>query len=413
MTVFNRIREKVTSDEVIFQYRYGKLGSNWNPIPNIAESRRFIGTQRCEDVIPVGRYIPGNFKLRPVRLSKIGYLHAVLQGHAINSKGEVAHRWGGKFFFPLIGSFPSSYLPPVSAGSPSSRVLRNAYAGVNSPDNDWGESVAEASQTLRMITNPIAGCANILNKVFKGYGSTSFAKKSANSASWVASRWLEYRYGWNPAVSMVRDCLKDSGNLYPEFMRSRAKEQTETVTSTSARYSNSSQNYAFNRNCIIRDKTVWRAVVYYNVTDEAFFAAIKRGHTILNVPTLAWQLVPLSFAVDWWLNIGDWLYANMPNPSVNVLGNTLSHHRERLTTHFVDKCGLHPAPSSLYPWGPCSGQLQVEESVYERFVNVEAPTNVPIIDPRYNSWKHALDAAALAWQRGPSVQTLKNFLRRK
>jgi hypothetical protein len=40
-----------------------------------------------------------------------------------------------------------------------------------------------------------------------------------------------------------------------------------------------------------------------------------------DIPVTVWELVPWSFVVDWFVNVGDWIQAVTPNPSVTVKGS--------------------------------------------------------------------------------------------
>lgn len=118
--------------------------------------------------------------------------------------------------------------------------------------------------------------------------------------------WLEVQYGWNPLMSdvygamhavdvnqrnraYVLKCDKSSKSIYPYRFAvnsnwSASAKMAAPVGSTTTEY------------C--------KQVVYYTLASQNLSTLASLGLT--NPVNLAWELVPFSFVVDWFLPLGDW-----------------------------------------------------------------------------------------------------------
>ena len=77
------------------------------------------------------------------------------------------------------------------------------------------------------------------------------------------------------------------------------------------------------------------------------------GLTLDNVPSHVWEVVPFSFVVDWFLNVGQWLRAATPDPRISILGNWISVvdeiEQDTVMLPVTGTVGVqHPTPYTLY-----------------------------------------------------------------
>ncbi|UUW21344.1 MAG: maturation protein [Sanya fiers-like virus 30] len=109
-----------------------------------------------------------------------------------------------------------------------------------------------------------------------------------------ANLWLEYRYGWSPLMGTIYGlCEKLSDLPRPQFIRERgSKLFTDTVTET-----------------VMKQTVVGRATVTISGQVVAVNSTVVslRDYGVINPAAIAWELIPFSFVVDWFIGVGDYL----------------------------------------------------------------------------------------------------------
>lgn len=256
-----------------------------------------------------------------------------------------------------------------SAGSNKERTLQSKALARFSSNAGLGVTIGEASGTLRSINDRLQGVVRILNALrkkdirgalsvlhqFTGYNTSKAearlrANPGRNYSDRVANFWLETAFGWTPLFQSIYDSLDVLGKDYRTSRRARASDsQNGLRVGISAEFKTSDGN-----------------------------RFSKLG--ITNPAEIAWDLVPFSFVLDWFLPIGD---------SIRFLGT------RRLT-------------SSIYMWtsrewivtstmdgylGAPSGTLRSRTTYYSR--SVSRPS-LSTFTPRLPAtmW-HAVTSAAL------------------
>lgn len=116
-----------------------------------------------------------------------------------------------------------------------------------------------------------------------------------------ASRWLELQYGWFPLISDVvgtADWLNTSPAAQLTF---------RSTGSAVEEFSHLLDHKTTNRpaQSVITGKRVSKCVVHWQMEDYRKHRNAQGG--LINPLTVAWELIPFSFVVDWFLPIGNWL----------------------------------------------------------------------------------------------------------
>lgn len=171
----------------------------------------------------------------------------------------------------------------------------------------------------------------------------------------VSDKWLEWRYAVQPLMYDMDDMMKA---LYGARNRNLIRRVAGGAT---GRYLN-----------VIRDPytgqmqlSEWqdRAVVYYQVNPdvEAF-----RRLGLINPLAALWELTPLSFVVDWFIPIGNYVGNLDTMFGVSVLSSTSSRSVRKVHEAYWVEEGRSISPSK---W---------ELSEYSRSVGVDLSNNFPM-----------------------------------
>lgn len=163
--------------------------------------------------------------------------------------------------------------------------------------------VAERQQTINLITKRVMSLVNAYRSLRNGRNPFDGFKPSDPKQS--ANLWLEYSYGWRPLVSDVH-ALLDLDKLKAPHGK------------IVGRHSMAFPPYDIKRRTLVQNPGLsydyhnkrWGMVhvsTGANITCTDPSLAFLNGVGLVNPAVLAWELLPYSFVVDWFLPIGDWL----------------------------------------------------------------------------------------------------------
>lgn len=270
----------------------------------------------------------------------------------------------------------------------SSRVVKasmvtETLADHNGRTVDMLTSMAEMPETVQMIMDAIKECLRLYiavkrktfrlqNKVAEWKNAKTSDKTrrqilrnihEANEA--IASTWLTYRYGIMPNVYLIEDALEALNAPKTLFLRDRSR-NVEKVA--------------------FLDRPNWGSPEV-EVTDRVMVKSRLQNDNKINsqlsasLTVTAWELIPLSFVIDWFINIGDVLAATWPTA-----------HAEQGTTY-----SWKSSFTTQYKHEPSGALVTIQYNGYKRIV----------IDPlqfcklEWNPYidnVRTYDAIALSWK---------------
>jgi len=154
---------------------------------------------------------------------------------------------------------------------------------------DLSIDFAEAGKTRQMI-----------RQAFKVVDFARGLKKSVSGS--IANKWLEYQYGWRPLVSSVYgvfDELMEKSVSRELLVTLRARRRlSEKLSSVyDAGGGNKASNISLNK---------YRQEIGIQLKPGAMSPSVA-NYTSLNPMSIAWELLPYSFVVDWFVNVGGYL----------------------------------------------------------------------------------------------------------
>lgn len=251
---------------------------------------------------------------------------------------------------------------------------------------NYGESLSELTETGRMIhkrASQIASIANALrNRKFGRLESILKQElpqrvKRLPKGKELANGWLELEFGWKPliqdvyaAMEVYRNGIAKRGQMVRAFgMKSGHYKPSESGINYMNGYSNLEAGMLSER---IKSKA------YGIVSNPAAYTLNELG--LANPALLAWQLLPFSFVVDWFL------------PISQILGTITN--RVGLS-HYVICVVREYNQASMWQ---CDPVLVRAKKNVTRYVFTSTNVDVTNISPRSLGLWHAATASALIRQ---------------
>lgn len=267
-------------------------------------------------------------------------------------------------FYPDISSYGQAYFGHV-AGIPSNaeaEALARLYSKIR--EESYGVNgllvIGELRETIQMLRNPLAAA----NKATQLYLDALKAKRReikqsvprrrsetdrqhsirrANALkNAMAGSWLELQFGLLPAISDAKEILEESLDMYLK----RARNTRTRLRARSPKFSNVIQDeglsfYFTNLQFKVSYRRETEASVQYTCGVNRTLVspvgqmedALQRfGFQIQNfVPTI-YELIPWSFLVDYFVNLGDIVEAVCTDTS-NVTWVSRTQRQDTLITH--------------------------------------------------------------------------------
>ena len=122
----------------------------------------------------------------------------------------------------------------------------------------------------------------------------------------LADYWLEYQYGWKPLASSVHD--------YQELLKSHADKRrlvrvVREIKQNLSQSFNGVQSYGYYNNArgTLDHHLSVKVVLYAELMLDYIQAAKRWG--VYDPASIAWEAVPYSFVVDWFMPVGNVLSA--------------------------------------------------------------------------------------------------------
>lgn len=259
------------------------------------------------------------------------------------------------------------------SGDANNRALTQFYANLASVQSRFKGLVftGELRQTLNMIKSPAKalrhGIDHYLTALKKG---SRYNRR--DRPSFVRRTWLEYAFGWRPLIADLDravDAFYASDVVRPLFEMVSGRGYAENVTDTAHIQT---PIYANIRIRSIKRNTLSSSYKYFGVT-SSYGNGSSNSHSygfnpVEFVPTL-WELMPYSFLVDYFTNIGDilssWSYRFIGTDWLS------SSSRQTVSSEMVRSV---PEVADQFPWSNynlsgSAGSIKVERTRVNRTRN--------------------------------------------
>lgn len=219
------------------------------------------------------------------------------------------HRRWGEYHQPSVSTFYGANMT-LANNQALSRLYRDIRA--NTSHFSGGVFLGELREAMRMIRRP----ALLLRQGLGDYFSTLRKRKGRapkhRMKDILSSTWLEYSFGWQPLISDVKAAAEALARFENDSRRASARgyginERLNQSTVSSNSYGGFM--YGLDNLQEISDaKVIYRVGLKWDAA--APFGSARRlaelsGFTLSEFVPTVWELIPWSFVVDYFSNVGD------------------------------------------------------------------------------------------------------------
>lgn len=288
----------------------------------------------------------------------------------------------------VITSFGALVPQDEPSANDTNRAAVQALLKIKDQKVNLSVAAAEMHKAVDMVASRTMSLVKALRAIRKG-NVVAAAKalgvappKKSSHSKLQAQNWLELQYGWMPLLQ----------DIHGAYELATMKQRTFGMTisgksSVKRKYKDSGSRYLsapFVGSYVDTGDLQTTVSLHYRVDSVALSWAAQAG--LDNPLTVAWEITPFSFLVDWFIPIGNWIEAFTATQGLTLLGGSLTKYSriERKNTIATD--------GTL----KSSGQMTGVQKYFKMDRTVYTSTPVPI--PYYKnpfSVAHGLNAIAL------------------
>jgi hypothetical protein len=237
-------------------------------------------------------------------------------------------------------------------------LISKLGARINAADVNIPEDIFQAKQTLSLFTNNsnrLRASIMFLRAGNLGKATASIAtspskhaiktfsalrRNGISGSRLLAEMWLELRYGWIPLIQDIDASIKS-------FSKFVTQKNGEVVTVKAGMRKTDTGTTQITNGLLVNSKNIGTRF-YHVVTQEKMSITYRLDSRVVNLfaslgftsPTaLAWELIPYSFVVDWFLPIGNALQAYHTFDGLSFLRGYKTYFTRQYCTVFINYSG--------------------------------------------------------------------------
>jgi len=220
----------------------------------------------------------------------------------------------------------------ISTTAANNQAIARLYDALNSIPSPAraGEDFGEWKQTVDLFRHPLAPVRKLLTSVLKNHSLALKARNLKSLGKGLSDVYLEYQYGWKPLASSLASGLvalqnREKFAVYVPFRvtgKSSANPTTRrggsTMIPTQTRITDEVH---------VKYQGVWGAE---SDTIPTRTVSESLGLTFREIVPTIWNLIPYSFLIDYFTNIGDIISSiTVPYSNVRWCNRTIVTERKK------------------------------------------------------------------------------------
>lgn len=291
-----------------------------NPLGSVTKTTTDVVTPNFRSRIDKGEIICNPFHSIEVEetLSAPGSCERIYRsktGYSCSSGHPTATHYTHSKGFGTIRPALADYLLPSFAlnsltASLAAQAVTEAFANIDTSEMLALATVAESGKSYRSMLGIYGRLRKILRHA-RRLRVEELAKEL--SPKEIANRWMEVRYAIRPliydAYGIANSLQKNRGYERRTFRGSAVGSTSESDVVNGVGIAGRVLHNC-NRTNTLESSARAGVLCDVSINDLTVFGVDQLFET-------AWELAPLSFIVDWFVNVGDWIAAHTPNAGVN------------------------------------------------------------------------------------------------
>lgn len=339
-----------------------------------------VKTPRFQSLLECGKFLP----LNPftIRTSVDEILSMTFDHGRWFNPGQCAANPGRKIreiFGPYTRNRPWSLSIPDVPDGTKSAVVNAAVAEARNAVWDVLTDIAELRETIALFRSSAQTVFGLSTRLAET--ASRIARQTRKRPLKVfAELWLQYRYGWQPVVYSLQNAVETMNRDVPKWKKGRGYQEISDTLIDVEPFSGPS--YAGE----------WSETLEFTQKVRGWAAAELMWQDNYRIDPLVtgYEVIPFSFIVDWFVDVGSWLEAISPFASGSTLGSCLSIQTSSKRMMFEHIWDTNTTES--YGDGDSTGKIR--EEVVEEYIRLPYGTSLPGWNPRINL-PRAVDAVAL------------------
>lgn len=221
--------------------------------------------------------------------------------------------------FPIPGNVPATPVG-LSENLANTRALTILARKIRSKQTTFNGSVfvGELAQSVKLIANPAQGLRNLFGRCgrdvhdkMKKFQKANAGRNRINSDQLAAVRdtWLEYSLGWAPLVSEIDSGLEALAQrnleVLGEWQPVRAVGVDKTIISTGTNVPDPATTPSIQWRVITYDEVIVRYIACVDIGTHSITSLQRTGFAGRDFLPTVWELLPYSFVIDYFVNIGN------------------------------------------------------------------------------------------------------------
>lgn len=221
---------------------------------------------------------------------------------------------------PTVGTGASNWWDPYWRAIDEQIVDQVELAAAAKAAGDrWDvlTAIAEMQSTVKTIATYAARLKDVIAKAIRG-----ILKAKRNPSKFLSGEWLQARYGVRPIVYDIMAAIDTFSNLYLElpWVEGRAFQPKKTTRVLDIRAMPGPLGTTWVKERTETTLEMYRSMAYLGLKGKD----LRERRFQLDLAVTGYELIPLSFVLDWFIDFGAYVQTLAPSITQEYLGRSVS-----------------------------------------------------------------------------------------